>query len=170
MAAADPSKREKIQRVLADIAAQTKSEAGFHNDWDLATAHTRMVELQARGELDQATILHLAKSGWYAELIAALSLLCNAPMPLLENLLQSEHREAWLIPCKVADLDWPTVLAILNCRRSGAVPEQTVEAARKDYTKLSKSGAGRILRFWQVRQTAARDTTSPPHRLPRLGA
>lgn len=171
LAAADPARREKIQRVLAEIVEQTRSEAGIHNDRDFAKAHAGMLDLQARGELDQTTLAHLAKSGWYAEVVAALSLLCGAPMPLIDNLLQSDHREAWLIPCKVAELDWQTVLAILNCRSSGsAVPEQTIDAARADYIKLSKAGAGRILRFWQVRQTAAKDSASPSQRPPRPNA
>lgn len=79
-------------------------------------------------------------------------------MPLVENLLQSEHREAWLIPCKVANLDWPTVRAILSCRSiARTMSDQTLDAARTDYYKLSQASAGRVLRFWQVRQTTSKD-------------
>ena len=169
MAAADPASREKIQRVLAEISADTQSEAGFYSEKDFAAAHDRMLDLKNRGDLDQVTVAHLAKSGRYADVVAGLSLLSGAPMPLLESLLQSDRREAWLIPCKVAELDWQTVLTVLHCRSlGGAVPEQTIEAARADYLKLSKAGAGRILRFWQVRQTAGKDSASPLQRLPRL--
>jgi uncharacterized protein (DUF2336 family) len=171
MAAADPANREKIQQILTDISALAQSEVDSQNKRDFAKAHVRMLDLKDKGVLNQATIVHLAKTDQHTDIIAALSILCGAPIPLIETLLQSDHREAWLIPCKVAELDWQTVLAILNCRSlHGAVPEQTIEAARTDYTKLSKTGAGRILRFWQVRQTAAKDTESPSQRLPRLQA
>ena len=99
----------------------------------------------------------LARTG-REDIIAALALLCGAPMPLVENLLQSEHREAWVIPCKVAGLDWPTVRVILSCRAMGrAMTDQTLDAARADYYKLSQASAARVLRFWQVRQTASKD-------------
>ena len=89
-------------------------------------------------------------------IVAAISLLCSAPMPLVENLLQSRHREAILIPCKAAQLQWPTVRAILNCRSiAGKVSDLDVDSARTDFIKLSPSGALRVLRFWQVRHTVA---------------
>jgi uncharacterized protein (DUF2336 family) len=171
MAAADAANREKIQQILTDISIQAQSEVDSQNKRDFAKAHVRMLDLKDKGVLNQATIVHLAKTDQHTDIVAALSILSGAPLPLLETLLQSDHREAWLISCKVAEFDWQTVLAILNCRSlHGAVPEQTIEAARADYIKLSKAGAGRILRFWQVRQTAAKDTESPSQRLPRLQA
>ena len=99
-----------------------------------------------------------AKADRFADMIAALSLLCGAPMQLIENLLQSEHREGWLIPCKVAGLEWPTVRAILNCRSVGqTMSEQTIDLARNDFFKVSQSSAARVLRFWQVRQAVSHD-------------
>jgi hypothetical protein len=103
-------------------------------------------------------VFKAAKADRYADIIAALALLCGAPMPLVENLLQSEHREAWVIPCRVAGLDWPTVRVILSCRAMGrTMTDQTLDAARADYYKLSQASAGRVLRFWQVRQSASKD-------------
>ncbi len=117
-----------------------------------------MLALKNKGELDETVVFKAAKADRYADIIAALALLCGAPMPLIENLLQSEHREAWVIPCKVAGLDWPTVRVILSCRAMGrAMTDQTLDAARADYYKLSQASAGRVLRFWQVRQTASKD-------------
>ncbi len=169
MAAADPASREKIQQILAGISAHAESEVDSQNKRDFAKAHVRMLDLKDKGVLNQATVAHLAKTDQYTDIIAALSILSGAPVQLLENLLQSEHREAWLIPCKVADFDWQTVRALLSCRAiGGAISEQTIEATHADYAKLSKAGAGRILRFWQVRQTTAKDTASPLQRLPRL--
>jgi len=92
-------------------------------------------------------------------------LLCEVPLPLVETLLQSEHREALLVPCKAAALDWPTVRAILNFRSvGGTMSDQDVDAARNEYFKLSQNNAKRVLRFWQVRQTASNTAaaTAPP--------
>jgi len=102
-------------------------------------------------------LFQFAKEGHYADVIAALSLLCGAPMQLIENLLQGKHSEAWLIPCKAAGLDWVTVRAIITCHAAGrALSDAAVESAASDYSKLSQNSAGRVLRFWQVRQAAVK--------------
>lgn len=169
VALAGPENRNRITSILTAISEDAHSEAGFHNRHDYARAHTRVVELQAAGLLDEAAVSGFAKAGHYAEIVAALSVLCSAPMPLLENLLQSGHREAVLIPCKAAGLEWPTVRAVLNCRSvSGSVSEQDMESARADYFKLSRSGAQRVLRFWQVRRAAANSNPAPDPPLNRL--
>lgn len=170
VALAGPENRNRITSILTAISEDAHNEAGFHNRHDYAQAHTRVVELQAAGLLDEAAVFGFAKAGHYAEIVAALSVLCSAPMPLLENLLQSGHREAVLIPCKAAGLEWPTVRAVLNCRSvSGSVSEQDMESARADYFKLSRSGAQRVLRFWQVRRAAANSLPAPDPPLNRLG-
>jgi hypothetical protein len=84
------------------------------------------------------------------------------PLPLVERLLQSESREAILVPCKAAGLDWPTVRIIMTCRSvGGASSEHDLESARTDYFKLSRGNAQRVLRFWQVRQTATDSGSAP---------
>jgi uncharacterized protein (DUF2336 family) len=162
LALAGPESRDKIQRVLTAISEDAEHEAGFQSEHDYAEAHARMLALKNKGELDETVLFKAAKADRYADVIAALALLCGAPMPLIENLLQSEHREAWVIPCKVAGLDWPTVRVILSCRAMGrAMTDQTLDAARADYYKLSQPSAARVLRFWQVRQTASKDGPGP---------
>lgn len=156
LAAAGSEGRDRIQRMLATIADEAEHEASFQTEQDFAAAHARMLRLKSKGHLNESTLLELARSDRYADMIAALSLLCDASVPLIENLLHSEHREAWLIPCKVAGLGWPTVRVILNCRVVGrAVTDQTNDTARADYYRLSRASAARVLRFWQVRQSAS---------------
>lgn len=154
---ASPENREKIQRVLAAISEDAEHEAGFKSQQDLADAHARMLASKSKGELNEARLFQLAKEGHYADVIAALALLCGAPMQLIENLLQGNHSEAWLIPCKAAGLDWLTVRAIITCHSAGgALSDAALESAASDYLKLSQNSAGRVLRFWQVRQAAGK--------------
>jgi hypothetical protein len=83
-------------------------------------------------------------------------------LPLLESLLQNESSEAILVPCKAAGLQWPTVRMIMACRSvGGATSEHDLDAARTDYFKLSQANAQRVLRFWQVRQTAGDSAPAP---------
>jgi uncharacterized protein DUF2336 len=162
MALAGPESREQIQRVLATIAEDAQHEAGFQNQHDYTQAQAHALAMRAAGELNEAAIFEFAKAGRYMELVAALALLCGSPLPLLERLLQNGSREAILVPCKAAGLQWPTVRMIMTCRSvGGATSEHDLESARTDYFKLSQINAQRVLRFWQVRQTAANGTAAP---------
>jgi hypothetical protein len=79
----------------------------------------------------------------------------------MERLLQSEHVEAFLVPCRASDLEWPTTRLILTCRTVGRrTTAKDLDQAQNDYLKLSTNIAQRILRFWQVRQTASHDAKS----------
>ncbi len=170
---ASPENRPHIQRVLATISEDAQREASRQSEHDYAKAHARVTAMRAEGRLDETAVFDFAKAGQYADIVAALSLLCSAPMPLVENLLQSKHREAILIPCKAAQLQWPTVYAILNCRSiAGKLSDLDVDSARTDFIKLSTSGAQRVLRFWQVRHAVANEggpsDVPSPGRLQRL--
>ena len=132
----------------------TKRDSRNQHDYTEAQAHA--LAMRAAGELNEAAIFEFAKAGRYAEFVAALALLCGAPLPLIESLMQNESREAILVPCKAAGLQWPTVRMIMTCRSvGGATSEHDLDSARTDYFKLSQTNAQRVLRFWQVRQTTA---------------
>ena len=163
LALAGPESRDQIQRVLAAISEEAGHEAGFQEEHDYAEAQARVLAMRTSGELNEAAIFEFAKSGRHADMVASLSVLCGAPVKLVENLLQSEHREAILVPCKAAAFEWPTVRMILTCRSVGRkMSDQDLDAARTDYFKLSQNNAQRVLRFWQVRQTTSNNAATPP--------
>ena len=144
--AGSPADRQRRKRAIVDYTA--------------AQAHA--LAMRAAGELNEAAIFEFAKAGRYADFVAALALLCGSPLPLVESLLQNQSREAILVPCKAAGLQWPTVRMIMTCRSVGGVTsEHDLDSARTDYFKLSQTNAQRVLRFWQVRQTAADSAAAP---------
>ena len=146
LALAGPQGREQIQRVLAAISEDAQHEAGFRNEQDYATAQTRVLAMQSAGELKEAAVFEFAKTDRYVDMITGLSLLCGSPVKLVENLLQSEHRSAFLVPCKAAGLEWPTVRAILSCRSIGRImADSELDEAKADYFKLSAPSAQRVL-------------------------
>jgi uncharacterized protein (DUF2336 family) len=155
---AGPENRSQIQRILADITQDAQNEAGHLRQHDYAKAYERITAMRAAGNLNDAAIFEFAREGRHAEIAASLAILCGAPMPLLETLLDSDHREAILVPCKAARLEWPTVRAILNSRSvARTMSDLDDDAARADFFKLSESGAQRVMRFWQVRRAASND-------------
>jgi uncharacterized protein (DUF2336 family) len=167
LALAGPERSYEIQRILAAISKDAQHEAGFDSEHDYAQARARVLAIQERGELNEAKLLEFAKMGQQADMVAALSLFCGAPLELVQNLMQREHREAVLIPCKAAGLDWPTVRVILTRRSLGrAMSDQDVDSAQTDYRRLSTASAERVLRFWQVRQTTSSDSGTPATSVP----
>jgi uncharacterized protein (DUF2336 family) len=161
LALAGPESRAHIQRVLSFIAEDVQHEAGFHSQQDYDDAVKRALAMKEQGRLGEAPLLEAAKAEHCADAIAMLSLMCGAPMPMVQNLLQNGHREAFLIPCKAANLAWPTVRAMLSSRSIGrTLSDQDLDLARADYSRLSPNSAQRVLRFWQVRQAAGHDAAA----------
>lgn len=156
LAASGPKGRGHIQSILAAISEDADRGARKLHDRDFTQARDRILAMRATGQLNDAAFFEFAKSGNYAEIVAALSLVSGAPLPLMEKLLQNEHVEAFLVPCKAADLEWPTTRLILTCRTVGRrTTAKELDQAQSDYLKLSTNIAQRIIRFWQVRETAS---------------
>lgn len=159
---AAPESRRHIQSVLAAITEDTHHEARRRTEHDHAAAQTDVAALKAEGRLNDAAVFDFVGQSRYAHVVVALSLLCGAPVRLVEELLQNTHREAILIACKAAELEWPTVRAILNYRAiAGKLSDLDVDSARAEYLRLSPSGAQRVLRFWQVRHAVANEPGNP---------
>jgi len=155
LALAGPESREHIQRILASISEDASREATIRSERDYAAANARMLAMRSQGKLNDAAIYEAAKASRNADVVAGIALLCGAPHSLIENLLESKHREAFLVPCKAAGLEWLTVRLILNSQAAGRkISDQDCDRAEGDYKKLSQASAGRVLRFWQVRQKA----------------
>jgi hypothetical protein len=147
---------------LSAIAEDAQHEARRRTEHDYAAAQTGVAALKVEGRLNDAAVFEFATKGQYAHIVTALSTLCIAPVPLVDELLQSKHREAILIACKAAELEWPTVKAVLNCRAiAGKMSDLDVDTARTDFLRLSASGAQRVLRFWQVRHAVANEPSNP---------
>jgi uncharacterized protein (DUF2336 family) len=160
LSSAGPEHRHRVERILTTISDTTHHEAGYQSEQDYEQAHKRALLMLSKAKLNETTLLDHAKAGRYADMIAALSLLCGAPARMVGNLLQSEHAEALLIPCKAGLLGWPTARIVLASGAAGrTMSERDFETARNDYIKLSPDSAKRVLRFWQVRHSASHDAS-----------
>ncbi len=76
---------------------------------------------------------------------------------------------AYLIPCKAAGLEWPTVSIFLTSRCFGRTMSEDDLVAKADYLKLSLNNARRALRFWQVRRVVSKDDAAASTVLARGG-
>ena len=90
-------------------------------------------------------------------MVVATSLLCSASLEIIKPLMQSARNDGLLVPCKVADLKWETVSAIMDAKLSStAKPMQDRKKLKNDFAKLTRPNAQRLLRFWQVRHVSGK--------------
>jgi uncharacterized protein (DUF2336 family) len=145
-----PERREEIEHVVAKIAKSFSRKA----EYDYSYAESRIDMLEASGLLNEDALTTFVRRSQRDELIVALARLSSSPIKTIAPLLTGHRNDAVLIPCKAADLQWPTVEAILHGRLPNQkVSDEIISLARDDYSKLAKATAQRALRFMQVRET-----------------
>ncbi len=146
LGSANPDAFDRIHSALEAVSGDEQREASSQHDRDFAEAYEKALALHSNGEISESKILEYARMERYADMLAALSLLSGAPMQLVENILQSKHREAFLIPCKAAGLRWSTVCIMMTYRANNVILSGAQhDSLRTDYLKLSETAAARVL-------------------------
>ncbi len=144
-----PHKRNELNQLVANVAKTIGGAA----EQDYRDAENYVRALEASGALNEVALLNCVIKGQRQEMIVAMARLCSAPIRTIADLLSGQRSDAVLIPCKAADLTWPTVDAVLRYRLPGqSVSEAIIDLARADYGKLTRATAQRMLRFMQVRE------------------
>jgi uncharacterized protein (DUF2336 family) len=153
--------KDEIQRIIASASDEVTSELGAPRNYAKAR---RLVHFQKNaGQLNEASVLEFARTIRIEEMVAGLALLCSATIELTDDVVFSERVDALLVPCKAAGFEWHTVHAILKARGTRLpISEGEIERIKVDYSKLSQPTAQRVLRYWQVREAAARMNASAP--------
>jgi len=155
LALAPPETQREIRRVLTTVSKEIGWEAAAPRDF--AQARVRVQAMRERGELNEATLAELARLHRYEDLVVALSLLCAAPIDVIDPLLGSPRDDGILVPCRAARLSWQTVDAILQHRgMHQALTSYDRDKLQADYARLSQATAQRLLGFWQAQSSLAR--------------
>ena len=150
MAVLGPDRRELVRQVVEEMSTQVAHQAPAARN--IEAAQRLVIALKEQGRLKEPDVLAFAQRGKLDEVIASIALLCSVSCDLVDRLLRSGRADAVLVPCKALNFGWPTVRAILEARKTQGAAEHDLGAAEAEYLKLSGSTAGRVLRFWQVRQ------------------
>jgi uncharacterized protein (DUF2336 family) len=150
---APPHLFEEIRSAVAAVSAGADREMSTVRDFTMAK---RLVALlNAKGELNEATLFGFARRGQYEETVAALAELSRSTIEVIRPLMQSLRDDGVLIPCRVAGLSWETVHAVLDSRfATGRMGPHELAKARDQFAKLTTENARRLLRFWQVRASS----------------
>jgi uncharacterized protein (DUF2336 family) len=147
LAAARPETQQEISRVLAKVSREVVRPAR-----DFHPAQQHVIELHQAGKLDEHQVAAFAGEGRFEDTIAALSLMCAVPIPVIERLMTGEQADPALILCKAAGFSWPTAQAVMTIAAGDARPtRQALADAAANYDLLSQAAAQRVVRFWQAR-------------------
>ena len=114
---------------------------------DYASAHAKMVELNRKGQLKDATVNRFAARSEYTNVVAALAFLSGSSIQVIEPLIVSSDVEGLIIACKACRLNWATTCMIVKNRPgSPQISAEEMEKAREKFEALPLSAAQRALR------------------------
>jgi uncharacterized protein (DUF2336 family) len=149
LAKAPPATQREIRRVLDTVAKEVGWETTAPRDLGLALERVEIVHRS--GKLDETMLASFARLHRYDDLVAALALMCAAPIDVIDQLMSSPRNDGLLVPCRIAKLTWPTVDTILKHRGAlHALTDHDREQLRNEYGRLSQATAQRLLGFWQA--------------------
>lgn len=152
---AHPGFAREIRDVVAEVAGaiQAKTVTASH---DYADAQALIASMQAAGRFDESSVEAFARAGKFEEVAAALAVLCDLPIEVVERAMVQEGTEAILIIAKAIGLPWSAARAVLMLSSSKRVmPEHILEQARAVFGKLRRDTALQVVKFQQKRQPAA---------------
>jgi uncharacterized protein (DUF2336 family) len=144
-----PERRQEVERMITKIS----QKIGRNSQDDYGEAERFVAALAAAGELDEAALLTFVRKRQRTELAAAIARMSSSPTGVIVQLLSGQRNDAILLPCKAAQLSWPTVEFILHDKLAGQrAIDEIIALARKDYAKLTVPTAQRTLRFMNVHE------------------
>lgn len=156
LAASNPESISEVHRVLSDITGQDPSAQSKKNR-DYREAAAQFEAVRRSGEPVDPVVCEYAAKGKFEETVAALSALCQAPIKLVESIMNDSRPESdfVLILAKAAGLSWPTTKQICILRRKVfRVSPQAIENARQHFNHLQTATAQRLVRFYNERHSA----------------
>jgi len=155
---ADPRRAVLIKSMVdqATDAIQTKARAGSS---DFAQADYEVRELNAAGKLNEAQILAFADAGSFDKVCAALSLMCDLPVGVVERAFVQNQTEQIVVLARALDMSWATTmkLLLLHAGVNGSSRQQ-LDVTFANFFRLQPKTARTALQFYRMREKAAGKT------------
>jgi len=159
---ADPRRAELIKSMVtvASDQIQTKARAGSH---EFAQAMSYVRSLHAAGKLGEAQLLDFTSEGSFDKVVAALSLMCDLPIGLVERAFVQNETEQILVLAKAIDISWVTTvtLLLLHAGVNGSSRQQ-LDLCFTNFCRLQPKTAQTALRFYRMREKAGQSTGPLP--------
>jgi uncharacterized protein (DUF2336 family) len=153
---ADPHRAELIKSMVAQATddIQTKARAGS-NDFAVASNHVR--ELNAAGKLNEAQLLAFADEGNFDRVVAALALMCDLPVGVVERALVQNQTEQIVVLARALEISWATTMKLLLMHAGvNGSSRQQLDITFANFFRLQPATARTALKFYRMREKASR--------------
>ncbi len=158
---ADPRRAELIKSMVGRAAdtIQSKARAGSGH---FAQAFSYVSELHASGRLNDAQLLAFSTEGNFDKVVAALSLMCDLPVGLVERAFVQNQTEQILLLASAIDLSWvtTTTLLLLHAGVNGS-SRQRLDQCFTSFSRLQPKTAQTALQFYRMREKASDSVNQP---------
>jgi uncharacterized protein (DUF2336 family) len=159
MTEADPRRAELIKAVVTAASDQLMSQARAASD-TFADALSSVSALHASGGLNEERLMEFAKQGSFDKVAAALSLMCNLPIGVVEQALVHRQTDQILVLAKAIDLSWVTTVALLLLQAGiNGTSRQQLDQCFTSFSRLQPKSAQTALQFYRMRAKANRPTS-----------
>jgi uncharacterized protein (DUF2336 family) len=156
LAETDPRRAESIKIAVAEASDQIQAAARAASE-DFTQARSYVGSLHAAGKLDEAQLRAFANEGSFDKVTAALSLMCDLPIGLVERAFVQKQTEQILVLAKAIDLQWVTTVALLLLRAGASGgSRQQLDQCFASFLRLKPKTAQTALQFYRMREKANR--------------
>jgi uncharacterized protein (DUF2336 family) len=155
---ADPRRAELIKSVVAKASdeIQTKARVGS-NDFAQALSYVRA--LHAAGGLGETQLLEFTGQGSFDKVVAALSLMCDLPIGLVERAFVRNQTEQILVLARAINISWVTTVSLLLLQAGvNGSSRQQLDQSFTSFSRLQPKTAQTALQFYRMREKASRPT------------
>jgi len=149
--AAPPQRRVAVERLIAKV--QEELAAAATSDADYYVHTIARLKDEYGDQLGEKQICEFAGAKKPGEVVAAFSILLSVPPEIIEDLMDGDRLEPFLMMCKAANLRWPTVRTLLELSsRPGRSTQDALTQACDDFNKLSPLVSRQALKLWQTKR------------------
>jgi uncharacterized protein (DUF2336 family) len=151
---ADPRRAELIKSVVAQATddIQTKARGGSS---DFAQADREVRELNTAGKLNEAQLVAFSDEGSFDKVVAALALMCELPVGVVERAFVQNQTEQIVILARALELSWATTLKLLLLHAGvNGSSRQQLDVTFANFFRLQPATARMALKFYRMREKA----------------
>lgn len=150
--AAHPQNAREIQQVVDQVATAIQANAAAAS-WNYVTARALVESMRSAGRLTERELEAFARAGKFEETAAALAVLCNLPIDVIERAIAQDRAEIILIVAKAVGLSWSTAKAVLLLRAGKrGMSAHALEQCLAVFNWLKRETAQEVVEFQRKRQ------------------
>ncbi|MGA2054877.1 MAG: DUF2336 domain-containing protein [Bradyrhizobium sp.] len=153
---ADPRRAELIKAMVAQATddIQSKARAG---SIEFSQAAHLVRELNVAGRLNEPQLLAFADEGSFDKVVAALSLMCDLPVGVVERAFVQNQSEQIVVLARALDISWATTIKLLLMHAGvNGSSRQQLDITFANFFRLQPATAQTALKFYRMREKASR--------------